>query len=137
MTNGVNIFSYSVETEHVVARVPETGKELLPLLSPGQKKLLDDSHVPIDWSKLKRVADIQSTSWTVRAKGPLGKLSLELWEWPTGRIFEVSTKVKSSDGRMAYTEMEGLVKEKGLALSAVQQSKTAIALRKINRVQAR
>jgi hypothetical protein len=86
---------------------------------------------------VRRVADIQSASWIARAQAPLKEFSMELWDWPSGRILEVSSKAASDAGRAAYTELESLVKKKGLALSAVQQSKTATALGEMNPVQVR
>ena len=137
ITGGVEKHSYSVGTRYSAGRVPETGDDLLHLLSSGQKRLLEDSQIRIDWTKVKQVADIQSTSWTVRAQAPLKKFSMELWEWPNGRVLEVSTKAAPNAGRAAYTELESLAKRKGLALSAVQQSKTATALEEMSVVQAR
>src|SRR5258708_7352513 len=106
ITGGVEKGSYSVGTRYSAGQVPETGRELLHLLSPGQKRLLEESQIQIDWAKVKRVADIQSTSWIVRAKAPLNKFSMELWEWPNGRILEVSAKATPDAGRAAYTELE-------------------------------
>jgi hypothetical protein len=137
ITGGVEKRSYSVEVKYNAGHVPETGGELLRLLSPGQKRLLEESQIQIDWAKVKRVADIRSTSWTVRAQAPLNKFSMELWEWPSGRILEVSTKAGPDAGRTAYTGLVSLMKKKGLALSAVQQSKTATALGEMNPVQVR
>jgi hypothetical protein len=142
ITGGVEGRSYSVGTRYRAEQVPESGMELARLLSPGQKKLLEDSQVQVDWTKVKRVADIQSTSWTVRAQAPLNKFSMELWEWqsgewPSGRILEVSAKTGPDAGPEAYSELERLAKTKGLALSAVQRSKTATALEQMNAVPAR
>ena len=111
-----------------------SGVELARLLSPGQQRLLEDSHVQVDWTKVRRVADIQSTSWTVRAQAPLNKFSMELWEWPSGSILEVSAKTGPDAGPAAYSELERLAKKKGLALNSVQRSKTATALEQINAV---
>jgi predicted polyphosphate/ATP-dependent NAD kinase len=111
--------------------VPETGEEVYHLLSTGQKKLLEGSKVQIDWKRVERIAEIQSTSWTTRAQPPFGKLSLELWEWPSGRVLEVSTKVAPDAGQSTYLELRDLAIKKGLVLSANQRSKTAIALGEI------
>ena len=140
ITGGVEGRSYSIGTRYRANRanqVPESGLELARLLSPGQKRLLEDSQVQVDWTKVKRVADIQSTSWTVRAQAPLNEFSMELWEWPrgkrpSGRVLEVSAKTGPDAGRAAYSELESLAKKKGLALSAVQLSKTATALEQMN-----
>ncbi len=124
--------SYSVETKYVSAKPPETGEGLFQLLSEGQKKLLEESKVPIDWKRVKRVASIRSTSWSTKAKAPLGKLSMELWEWQGGSVLEVSARVATDEGQAVYRELEELARKNGLALSGDQRSKTAIALRAIN-----
>lgn len=131
MTGGVESRSYSVQTDNVAGYVPEKGTDFLPLLSPGQKRLLENSQIRIDWAKVKQVAEIQSTTWTGRARSSPGKLSLELWELPNGRILEVSIKAAPNAGPAAYAELESLAKKNGLALSRVQQSKTATALKEI------
>ncbi len=134
LNDGVEQESFSVQKKYVAAKVPETGEELFGLLSEGQKKLLADSKVQIDWKRVKRVAGIRSTDWTTKAEAPLGKLSLELWEWPGGSVLEVSAKVATDEGQAAYGELRELAKRNGLALSGDQRSKTAIALRAINGV---
>jgi hypothetical protein len=129
LNGGVEAQSFSVETKFAGGKAPDTGEELLKELSAGQKKLLEESKVPIDWRRVKRVAEIRSTSWTTRAEGPLGKLSMELWEWPGGSILEVSTKVEPNEGQATYLKLQELAKKNGLALNASQRSKTSIALR--------
>lgn len=131
LNDGVEAQSYSVQTRYVSLKAPGTGEGLYQLLSVGQKKLLEDSKVPIDWKSVKRVAGIRSTSWTTKAEAPLGKLSMELWEWPGGSVLEVSVKVATDQGQVAYGELRELAKKNGLALSGDQRSKTAIALRAI------
>jgi hypothetical protein len=91
LNDGVENQSFSVRNRNVAAKVPETGEAIYQLLSEGQKKLLEDSKAHIDWTRVKRIAEIQSTSWTTRARPPIGKLSLELWEWQSGSVLEVST----------------------------------------------
>jgi hypothetical protein len=129
LNGGVEAQSFSVQKAFPDAKIPETGPELFQLLSIGQKKLLEDSKVQIDWKRVRRVANIRSTSWTARTKGPLGKLSLELWEWPGGSVLELSTRVARDAGQTTYGELQELAKKDGLALSKDQHSKTAIALR--------
>ena len=130
LNDGVEAKSFSVQKRYVDAKMPETGEEVFQLLSAGQKKLLEDSKVAIDWSRVRRVADIQSTSWKTDAKPDLGKLSVELWEWPGGRILEVSTKVAPVSGSQLIRTAAAR-EEQGLAVSRDQRSKTAIALRSI------
>jgi hypothetical protein len=80
--DGVETESFSVVNKYVTAKAPVTGEELFQRLSEGQKKLLRNAKVQIDWKRVTRIAEIQSTNWTSRANPPLGKLSVELWVWP-------------------------------------------------------
>jgi hypothetical protein len=131
LNDGVESQSFSVERKYVATEVPETGTELLKLLSAGQKKLIAESKVKIDWKQVRRIATIQSTSWTAAPKPPLGKLSLELWEWPGGSVLEVSTRGTLESGQVTYRRLQELANKKGLALNSNQHSKTAIALGEI------
>ncbi len=135
LNNGVENPSFSVQNEYAAAKLPQTGEELLRLLTDNQKQLLKDSKVKIDWTRIKRIADIQSTSWTTAAQPPLGKLSLELWQFPNGRILEVSTKVTPDSGQATYVELQNLAKNHNLALDANQSPKTSTALTKITAAQ--
>jgi hypothetical protein len=129
--DGVETESFSVVNKYFTAKAPVTGEEIFHRLSEGQKRLLQDSKAQIDWKRVKRIAEIQSTSWTSRAKPPLGKLSVELWEWSGGNLLEVSTRV-APDARLAtFVELRDLANKKGLALDTNQRSKTAIALGEI------
>jgi hypothetical protein len=131
LNDGIENQSFSLQNEPLAAKAPETGEELFPLLSDGQKQLLANSKVQIDWKRVRRIADIQSTSWTSRANQPLGKLSLELWQWPGGKILEVSTKTTPDTGKSAYVALQNLARKNGLTLNATQRSKTAITLEAI------
>jgi hypothetical protein len=131
LNDGVENPSFSLQKKYVAAKAPETGEELFQLLSQGQKKLIEDSKIQIDWKRVKLIAEIQSTSWATRAHPPFGKLSLELWEWPGGNVLEVSTKVAPDAGQSTYVELRDLAIKKGLILAANQRSKTAIALGEI------
>ncbi len=131
LNDGVENQSFSVQSKYIAAKVPETGEAIYQLLSEGQKKLLEASKVQIDWKGVKRIAEIRSTSWATRAHPPLGKLSLELWEWQRGSVLEVSTKVAPDDGQSTYVELRDLANKNGLVVSANQRSKTAIALGEI------
>jgi hypothetical protein len=128
LNDGVENPSFSLQDKYRAAMPPEVGEELFQLLSEGQKKLLEEAKVEIDWKRVKRIAEIQSTSWITREKAPLGKLSLELWEWPNGSILEVSKKVRTDAGQATYVELRNLANSNGLALNTNQHSKTAIAL---------
>ena len=131
VNDGIENRSYSVTDKYSVAREPKTGEELFQLLSEQQKELLQDSRVQIDWKRVHPLAEIQSTSWKIRAKPPLGEMSLELWKWPSGSILEVSTRAAAGDGTTTYAALRNLTKSNGLALNTNQQSKTSVALTKI------
>jgi hypothetical protein len=68
LNGGVENQSFSVQNMYVAAKVPETGEEFFQLLSEGQKTLLEGSKIQIDWKRVKRIAEIQSTGWTTRAQ---------------------------------------------------------------------
>jgi hypothetical protein len=125
---GARTPSYTVRTEYATTRLPETGAEILSLLDTGQKKLLNEAQISIDWARVKRIADIQAKSWQTKGQPGFGKLTLELWEWPGGKILELSTKVGPEAGQSAYTELQRLVNAKGLSLSATQRAKTGMVL---------
>jgi hypothetical protein len=131
VNDGVETESFSVTNRNLTAKAPVTGDQILQVLSDGQKRLLRDAKVQIDWKRVKRIAEIQSTNWTSRAEPPLGKLSVELWEWSGGSLLEVSTRVAPDRRLAAFVELRALANKKGLALDANQRSKTAIALEQI------
>jgi hypothetical protein len=135
LNDGVENQSFSVQNKYLSAVAPATGEELFRLLSDGQKKLLADAKVQIDWKSVRHIAKIQSTSWTARANPPLGKLSLELWKWPSGSVLEVSTRVTPDAGQTTYHELRDLANKNGLALNTNQHSKTEIALKAITAAQ--
>lgn len=128
IVGGEPITAYSVTNKFSRAQVPETGNNLLLALSPGQKKLLEAAHVIIDWNQVKRVADIRETAWQIRSTSRARNLSLELWEWPGGRILELSGKAGSEEGQAAYEELRQLAIANGLKPSPDQRSKTRVVL---------
>jgi hypothetical protein len=128
--------SYSIARQLATDELPQTGTDVSRLLNSAQIKLFEDAHVSVDWTRVKRVADITSTDWQTQSQPRLGKLTLELWEWPGGRVLELSTKVSSDAGSSAYTELQRLVEAKQLAMSADQRVKTSIALEAITHVAA-
>jgi hypothetical protein len=131
LTGGNANSSYSVTTKYGLNQLPESGSDLSHALSSGQKKLLNDAQISIDWTRVKRIADISASTWQTQAQPHLGKLTLELWEWPGGKILELSTKVSQDAGALAYTELQELVRTKHLSMSPTQLLKTSIALRAI------
>jgi hypothetical protein len=125
---GENI-SYAVGRTYKTGNVPDTGKEIYSLLSASQKQLLAATKTRIDWTRVVRIVDIVSTTWQVGANSASGKLALELWEWPAGRILELSAKTSSVAEQLRYAQIERLVKINELSLSEVQDNKTSLVLR--------
>jgi hypothetical protein len=128
LIGGLPTPSYTVRSRYTAPRLPETGSEILKLLDAGQERLLKEVQIPIDWTRVKRIADIQATSWQTKTQPGFSKLTLELWEWSGGRILELSTKVGPNAGSSAYAQLQQLVHAKGLSLNATQQAKTGIVL---------
>jgi hypothetical protein len=120
--------SYTVQSNYTATQVPETGIEISKLLDAGQKRLLQEARISVDWTRVRRIADIQATSWQTKAQPGSPKFTIELWEWPGGRILELSTKVGPDAGPSTYTELQRLVKSKGLSLNATQRAKTGMVL---------
>jgi|SRR5277367_3195590 len=128
LTGGGANNSYSITRQLGTEDLPLTGTDIPRLLSPAQIKLFEDAQISVDWTRVKRIAEITSTDWQTKSQPHLGKLTLELWEWPRGKILELSAKVSSDAGSSTYTELQRLVKTKQLAISLDQRVKTSIAL---------
>ena len=120
--------SYAVGRKYTATKAPDIGNDIYSLLSASQIKLLHAAQVSIDWARVRRVANINSTTWETTAQSPSGKLALELWEWPAGKILELSAKVGSDAEASKYAELERLVKMNNLSLSASQDTKTSMVL---------
>ncbi len=134
--NGAN-YSYSITGQLDTEDLPQTGTDILRLLSPAQIKLFEDAQVSVDWTSVKRIAEITSTDWQTKSQPHLGKLTLELWEWTGGKVLELSAKVSSDAGSSTYAELQRLVKTKQLAISPDQRVKTSIALEAITHAASR
>lgn len=122
---------YSVKRKYKTVEVPEMGKDISRLLTPAQKRLLQEARVSIDWSKVTRMASINATSWESTAQPPFSKLALELWEWPTGNVLEISSNVAPHERQSTYAELQRLMNSKSLSLNARQGSKTSMVLETI------
>jgi hypothetical protein len=121
--------SYSIRRKYGAERLPATGSEIFSMLSPGQKKLLEEARVSIDWTRVRRIADIRSIAWQIKRQPDFDQLTLELWEWPAGEVLELSTKVQADAGPSAYAALQQLIKRTGLSISDVQEPKTSVVLR--------
>jgi hypothetical protein len=131
------ILSYSIRRKYTAEQLPETGGDITRLLSQGQKKLLKEAQISIDWSHVKRVVQIKSTTWETRDQAQVRKLTLEAWEWPDGKLLEISTRARPDDGPPTYAELQKLANEKGLSLSSIQRSKTSIVLESVTHARAK
>jgi hypothetical protein len=131
MIRGESNPAYSIRNKYSASRVPDEGTQILSLLSDGQKKLLKETGASIDWNRVKRIANIKSTEWNTVAQAPFGKLTLELWEWPSGSILELSTRVGPNHGQPSYAALVRLVNAKFLSINDNQRSKTQTVLEEI------
>jgi hypothetical protein len=120
--------AYSVGRKYKPHRAPELGEDISGALSPPQKRLLLEAGVSIDWSRVKRLANIRLSKWESAAEPSFRRLALELWESPGGQILELSAKVEPGTGASKYAELQRLLVEKGLTLSASQGTKTSLIL---------
>jgi hypothetical protein len=125
--------SYTVRRGYAATRLPETGTEISKLLDVGQEELLKQAQISIDWTRVKRIADIQSTSWQTKVQPGFDKLTLELWESPAARILELSAKAGPDAGPSTYKELQRLANTKGLVLNSTQKAKTSLALEMLTR----
>ncbi len=128
--NGEEV-SFAVGRKYKPGEVPETGNDILNALSGSQRRLLQEAGVSIDWTRVKSLASINLTKWEGEG-GPLfHRLALELWESPRGDVLELSTRVEPGAGASKYAELQRLLDQKGLPLSASQGTKTSIVLEDI------
>ena len=128
MTGIGPVNSYSIRRPSTVPP-PATSGEIYGMLSPGQRKLLEQSQVAIDWSRVKKIVGIRYTAWQSKSQPKFKKLALELWEWPGGRVLELSTKVEGEAGPATYQALQRLAQEERLSLSTIQGPKTNLVLR--------
>ena len=127
---GVPVRSYSMQTKFAGPLAPE-GSEIFGSLSAAQKQLLEQAQVSIDWTQVKRIADIKSTIWQIKGQPRFTNLTLELWEWSAGEVLELSTKVGVDAGPSTYAQLAHLASTNGLSLSSYQTSKTALVLENV------
>jgi hypothetical protein len=123
--------AYSISRRYTGSPLPQTGYDVSRLFSPGQKKLLEERKASVDWSRVERMVEIRATVWQSKTQPHFNKLTLELWEWPEGRILELSTKAGSNAGPTTSVMLRDLVRSKTLSLSRDQRSKTSTVLESI------
>ncbi len=123
--------SYSIRSKLTGRQIPETGAEIFRMLSAGQKDLLKQAHISIDWRLVKRIAGIESKSWRFKAQPPLNHVVLELWQWPTGQLLELSARANAATGLSVSSQLQQLATSKGLSLGRQQQFKTTLVLQAV------
>ena len=123
--------SYSLQTRYAESQLPNSGESLFESLSAPQKKLLREAEVSVDWSRVKRIADIQSTAWRSKSMPGFDKLDLELWQFPGGQILELSTRGAPGTGPLIADALRKFVGSKALLVSPTQLPKTSSVLEAI------
>jgi hypothetical protein len=123
--------SYSLETGYAKRQVPDTGEALFQSLSGTQKQLLREAQVSIDWSRVGRIADIQSTAWRSKSMPGFDRLDLELWEFPGGQVLELSSRGAPGEGPSIADALRKLADSRGLPLNDSQLPKTSAVLEQI------
>jgi hypothetical protein len=121
--------SYAIKRRYKPTKVPDNGSDIYRLLSVSQKELLHQARIRLDWARVVRMADINSTKWETTAQSPYGELALELWEWPAGKVLELSAKAESDAEASKYAELQRLVQVKNLSLDTSQDTKTNVVLK--------
>ena len=123
--------SFAVGQKYKPNAVAVTGEEVFTALSPNQKKLLKEAQVSINWSSVRRIADINSTTWESTSQPQFPRLTLEYWEWSAGSTLELSTRVAPNQSDSKLANLLKIVNEKGLPLSAEQGTKTSMVLKNL------
>ncbi len=131
---GRGIPSYSLQTSYTERQVPDTGEGVLQSLSDPQKELLKEAQVSIDWSRVRRIADIQSSAWRTKAMPGFDKLELELWQFPGGQVLELSARGAPGEGPSIADALRKLADSKGLSLNSSQLPKTSTVLQEMTHV---
>lgn len=129
--------SYSIKSKVAGQQIPETGAEIFGMLSASQKDLLKQAHISTDWRLVKRIARIEAKSWRVKAQPLLNPVVLELWQWPTGQVLELSARANTATGLSVYSQLQQLATSKGLSLGEQQQFKTTLVLQALTQGVAR
>jgi len=126
--------SHSLRSAWKSKPIPETGEALHAALSAGQLKLLTAARISIDWHRVKRIAQVQATDWEVRTDGPLRKVTVELWEWPGGKILELSAKTDPKRGPSTMSQLREMALASGLTVEKKQEPKTSLVLHAVTAV---
>ena len=120
--------AYSLDSDWNKKSVPETGEQVYSALTAEQQKLLGAARISIDWHRVKRRGEIHAIDWRVHPGGPLRAVTIELWEWPGGKILELSTRTVQGSGAGVLGQLRELAERSGLAIEENQTAKTGLFL---------
>ena len=124
--------SYSLRRSWKGYPIPRTGEALRAALTAAQVQLLATAGIAIDWHRVQRIAEIRATEWQVRGAGSLTEVSIELWEWPSGKMLELSAKADSAEsGQSKLNLLRRMALASGLIIQKDQETKTSILLRAV------
>jgi hypothetical protein len=107
------------------------GNRAIRKLYSKEQRAFFSAHSPagVDLDGLSVLGPITVLKLRFSPEGYAGRLVAELWFYPDGsRIFELSTKCAPSDAFQVAAELRAFLAERGLDLSAEQQTKTKTAL---------
>jgi hypothetical protein len=125
--------SHSLVTRWTHESAPRTGEALHAALSIAQQQLLATTGVAIDWHRVKRIAEIRATQWQVRGSVSLNEVSIELWEWPSGKVLELSAKADNPEnGQSKLGLLQRMALARGLVIEEDQKPKATIVLNAIS-----
>jgi hypothetical protein len=120
--------SYSLSQNWDDNAVPQTGEEIGSSLSSAQRELLVAAKISVDWRRVKRHTEIHATDWQAQLTGSSKTLTIELWEWPGGKILELSTRTGKGRGVAAIRQLRELAQKNGLMIEEDQTAKTSLVL---------
>jgi hypothetical protein len=121
--------SYSLVRRWKQESIPRTGEALYAALNTAQQRLLARTGISIDWRRVKQIARVQTTEWRVRGDGSLKDISIELWQWPSGTVLELSAKTETPEsGRYTLDLLRRMALASGLTIEKDQEAKTSIVL---------
>ena len=124
--------SYSLVTGWKHESGPRTGEALYAALSVAQQQFLARAGIAIDWHRVKPIAEIRATEWRVRGNGSLSEVSIELWEWPSGKVLELSAKADNPEnGQSKLDLLLRMALASGLVIEEDQEPKATIVLHAI------
>ena len=121
--------SYSLVRRWADKSIPRDGETLYAALSAAQQQLLARAKISIDWHGVKRIARVRATQWQSRGNEALKDVSIELWEWPNGRLLELSAKTDTPEsGHNTLDQLRRMALASGLIIDKDQEAKTSIVL---------